>query len=245
MQINLYASYRVAAKTKTLTLDLPAGARLGDVIVAVLEQLPVLRAQWLDAKGNLYPHVHIFVNGRDQARLEQGLDIPLAAQDHLDIFPPVAGGSTGSMWIRPFRPADQPACKALILAGLVEHWGFLDPSLNPDLDDIDASYAQGCFLTAWEGEGLIGTGAFLAVDAQTVQVVRMSVLKALRAKGVGSTILAALLAEAATRGYLRAVLETTETWQEVVRFYLKAGFEITHRLDGDIFFEKDLLEQSA
>ncbi|MCP4415536.1 MAG: hypothetical protein GY805_02870, partial [Chloroflexi bacterium] len=45
-----------------------------------------------------------------------------------------------SIVIRPFHPQDQSATKQLILAGLVEHWGELDPSLNPDLNDIARSY---------------------------------------------------------------------------------------------------------
>jgi hypothetical protein len=32
-----------------------------------------------------------------------------------------------TLTLRPFCPADQDAAKALILTGLVEHWGFLDP----------------------------------------------------------------------------------------------------------------------
>jgi len=52
--------------------------------------------------------------------------------------------------------------------------------------------------------------------------------------------IAALLAEARQRGSRRAVLETTETWEDVVRFYLRAGFHITHRQDGDIYFERIL-----
>ena len=33
--------------------------------------------------------------------------------------------------IRPFDPSDQPAARALILAGLREHWGWLEPGTNP------------------------------------------------------------------------------------------------------------------
>ena len=37
--------------------------------------------------------------------------------------------------IIPFQPEDQAACKNLILNGLTEHWGTLDPGKNHDLDD--------------------------------------------------------------------------------------------------------------
>ena len=36
-----------------------------------------------------------------------------------------------------FAGGDQEAAKNLILNGLVEHWGRLDPTLNQDLDDIE------------------------------------------------------------------------------------------------------------
>jgi len=61
--------------------------------------------------------------------------------------------------LRPFRPEDQDAVKSLILAGLKEHWGTLDPSLNPDLDDIATSYKDAVFLVACEGDRIIGTPA--------------------------------------------------------------------------------------
>ncbi len=111
-----------------------------------------------------------------------------------------------SIFLRPFQPQDQQPARELILEGLVEHWGFLDPTLNPDLNDIAHTYANGLFLTAWQGMTLVGTGAFLPVDGQTVQIVRMSVRKSHRRLGLGKRILEALLQEAARRGYRRAIL---------------------------------------
>jgi ribosomal protein S18 acetylase RimI-like enzyme len=58
-------------------------------------------------------------------------------------------------------------------------------------------------------------------------------------------MLSELLRWAHDAGYRRAVLETTETWQEVIRFYLKNGFRITHRVDGDVYFFKEIDEYSA
>ena len=52
--------------------------------------------------------------------------------------------------ILPFQQDDQEAVKELILAGLVEHWGFLDETKNSDLNDIAKSYK-----TAWRNNTLI------------------------------------------------------------------------------------------
>jgi len=46
----------------------------------------------LDADGNLYSHVHFFVNGRDACYLDNGMDTVIQADDILNIFPPVGGG---------------------------------------------------------------------------------------------------------------------------------------------------------
>ncbi len=142
--------------------------------------------------------------------------------------------------IVPFRPADQSAAKALILDGLVEHWGFLDEGKNPDLEDIANHYAAGCFLVAWQDDEIVGTGAFIPRSEQQVENVRMSVKKALRRHGIGRKILNELCQRASQAGYTEAILETTATWQEAIEFYLQNGFESTHSQDGNLYFRKKL-----
>ncbi len=140
----------------------------------------------------------------------------------------------------PFHPSDQPAAKALILDGLVDHWGVLDESLNPDLDDIATFYADGVFLVAWRDGEIIGTGAFKPHSEKQVEIVRMSVSKELRRQGIGQQILTELCNRASQAGYEEVILETTETWQDVINFYLSYGFVITHYQDGDAWFRMKL-----
>jgi hypothetical protein len=45
--------------------------------------------------------------------------------------------------IVPLRPQDQADVKRLILAGLTEHWGQLDPTKNPDLNNIGSHVCTG------------------------------------------------------------------------------------------------------
>ncbi len=142
--------------------------------------------------------------------------------------------------IRSFQPEDQPAVKALILSGLVEHWGALDPDRNPDLDDIAASYASAVFLVACRDGEIIGTGALVPRSPTTAEIVRMSVRHDARRQGVGSLILARLLENAMSLGNKKVILETTSTWQEVIEFYLSHGFRITHCQGGDTWFALDL-----
>ncbi|MDP3449412.1 MAG: GNAT family N-acetyltransferase [Anaerolineaceae bacterium] len=138
--------------------------------------------------------------------------------------------------ILPFQPADQAEVKQFVLTGLVEHWGFLDPTLNPDLNDIVASYADGVFLVAWQDDKIVGTGALLHRSDHSAEIVRMSVSTDLRRSGLGRAILQRLCDEAKDKGVQRLILETTETWQEVIAFYLNFGFHITHQQDGDVYF---------
>ena len=142
--------------------------------------------------------------------------------------------------IVPFRPEDQRPAKALILAGMEEHWGVLDESKNPDLDDIASSYADGVFLVAWQDGEMVGRGAFRPVSDETVEIVRMSVRKEKRRQGIGGEILAELCWRAYRQGYKRVILETTASWEEVVAFYRAFGFEVTHRMAGDLYFAMDL-----
>ncbi len=144
------------------------------------------------------------------------------------------------MFVRPFLPSDQIPAQRLVLAGLEEHWGALDPTLNSDLNDIALSYADGLFLVGVDGERLVATGAYLPLDGRTCQIVRMSVSRELRGQGLGQQMLAELLSRARAAGYQRVMLETTETWQDAIRFYLKSGFQITHRQDGDVYFQKEI-----
>jgi GNAT superfamily N-acetyltransferase len=139
--------------------------------------------------------------------------------------------------IQPFSPADQPAAKALILQGLEEHWGALDLSLNPDLNDIASSYAEGAFLCAWLNDELVGTGAIIPESKGVMRVVRMSVQRGRRRMGIASRILEALLHEARRRGCHTVVLETTETWDDAIGFYLRHGFRIVEHHAGDAHFE--------
>lgn len=68
------------------------------------------------------------------------------------------------------------------------------------------------------------------------RIARMSVAHAHRRQGIGARILRALLDEARARGYHTIVLETTETWRDATAFYLRHGFRIVARHDGEAHF---------
>ena len=142
--------------------------------------------------------------------------------------------------ISSFQPSDQEEVKDLILNGLAEHWGTLDLTMNPDLNDIMKTYFKDVFLVARLEKRIVGTGALVHRTDEYAEIVRMSVAKDIRRQGVGNLILGQLIATAVEKGYQRVILETTHTWKEVIAFYIESGFTITHEQDGDVYFEKVL-----
>ena len=148
---------------------------------------------------------------------------------------------TQDITIMLFQSENQVETRNLILAGLAEHWGMLDPGKNHDLDDISSTYANAVFLVAWHRKRIIGTGALIPKSNNTAEIVRMSVAIDMRRKGVGGQILQRLYEHASSSGFQRLALETTETWDEVIEFYKQFGFQISHQLNGDIYFTLDIL----
>ncbi len=143
--------------------------------------------------------------------------------------------------IRPFAPADQSAARALILEGLREHWGWLDPDLNPDLDNIAASYTTSghIFLIAEIEHRLAGTGA-LEIHGDSGQIVRVSVSPKYRRRGAGRALVVALLEAARARGLARVWMETNDDWGDAIGLYRQCGFREYDRREGCVFMELDL-----
>jgi N-acetylglutamate synthase-like GNAT family acetyltransferase len=143
--------------------------------------------------------------------------------------------------LMPFRPEDQAAVKQLVLAGLGEHWGKIDPTKNPDLNDIAVTYAAADFQVARSDGRIVGCGALVPRGDQIAEIVRMSVAADMRRQGIAHYILNRLIEIARERGCKQVTLETTATWAGVIEFYLRCGFRITHHKDGDVYFALDLL----
>lgn len=91
MQVKLYASLRQSAGTKMMDLDVHAGSAIRDVLVEVTQRYPVLEKFVWKNKGELAEFIHVFINGENIHHLA-GLDTPVKAEDHVDIFPPLVGG---------------------------------------------------------------------------------------------------------------------------------------------------------
>lgn len=92
MEVHFYATLRSIVGQKTVEIDLPAGATVREMIAEVVSRYPDLRRQLLDENGELYDHMHVFINGRDAPYLEEGMDTQISPEDTVNMFPPVGGG---------------------------------------------------------------------------------------------------------------------------------------------------------
>jgi putative acetyltransferase len=128
----------------------------------------------------------------------------------------------------------------MVTTGLGEHFDKIDPTKNPDLNDIATTNAIADFLVAWCDGRIIGCGALVPRPGQTAEIVRMSVAADMRRQGIVSGIVERLVEIARERGNRQVILETTATWMGVIEFYLRCGFRITHYQDGEVYFARDL-----
>lgn len=83
------------------------------------------------------------------------------------------------------------------------------------------------FLTAWEGDTLLGCGALKALSPSEGELKSMRTPKALRRRGAGRAILDELLTLARQRGYHTLSLETGShpDFDPAQRLYASRGFE--------------------
>lgn len=92
MKVSFYATLRPIVGQKTVEVDVPDGATVGQLIEAIVTAYPGLRPELLDEKGELQGHIKFFVNGREVIYLERQVDTVLHPDDVISVFPPVGGG---------------------------------------------------------------------------------------------------------------------------------------------------------
>jgi GNAT superfamily N-acetyltransferase len=150
---------------------------------------------------------------------------------------------SSTITIRDFAPTDQTATRRLVLAGLGDHFGVIDETMNPDLDDITAHYlAPGHRFVLAERDGtLVGAGALIEETPDTGRLVRMSVDRTHRGQGIGRALVNHLLAEARACGYHRVLIETNDDWSDAIALYRACGFTEFDRRDGDVHMALDLV----
>ncbi len=92
MIVHFYATLREVVNCRQADIPMAPGSTLRQLIAEMVSFYPGLGQEILDPQGNLYSHIHIFVNGRESSFLKDNLDSILEPGDILSIFPPVGGG---------------------------------------------------------------------------------------------------------------------------------------------------------
>ena len=128
--------------------------------------------------------------------------------------------------LRPLRPGDLPAMRALVEKVLREYglWRAHRPGLG-DLRNPEAAYRGGAFLVAEAAGRLVGCGGLLPLKGGRGEIRRMYLLKQARGRGLGRRLLSRLVARARARGLRRLLLETSPRFQDAIALYLSAGFD--------------------
>lgn len=144
--------------------------------------------------------------------------------------------------IRPFVLADQPVVRRLILEGLGEHFGFIDETMNPDVDDIVAHFiAPGhIFLVAQCEMDIVGTAALILLGDGVAQMVRVSVSAQHRRRGIGRMLVNQLIGIARECGLQRIEVETNNDWEDAIGLYRRYGFVEHDRDDESVYMSLPL-----
>lgn len=92
MEVNFYATLRQIVGGKSVEFPIETGTTVNRLLLEVLHRYPAMEKELLDEQGNMYGHVHIFINGRDVQFLTDSMDTKISINDRIDIFPAVGGG---------------------------------------------------------------------------------------------------------------------------------------------------------
>jgi len=95
------------------------------------------------------------------------------------------------------------------------------------LDVQSLRHPEIAFWTVWEGDELLGCGAFRRLDASHAELKSMRTAYAHQRKGVGRAMLEHLLAEAIAGGFVRISLETgsPDAFAPARALYRDMGFD--------------------
>lgn len=93
MLVRFFATLRPLVGGRHVEVDHGGGITVQALLDELVQRHPPLGPELFERDGDLYRHVHVFVNGRDVRYLEGGMGTVLTGAEKLDIFPAVGGGA--------------------------------------------------------------------------------------------------------------------------------------------------------
>ncbi len=92
MKVNFFATLRDIAGGKTVEFDVNHGITAQELLEAIMVKFPRMRKELLNEKGEMYGHVHFFINGRDVQFTDDKFQTRIMQEDTVNVFPAVGGG---------------------------------------------------------------------------------------------------------------------------------------------------------
>jgi N-acetylglutamate synthase-like GNAT family acetyltransferase len=149
--------------------------------------------------------------------------------------------------VRGYRPTDAAAVWDVHVSDLRDSMPFFSPTWATDLRNVEGVYfPEGEFLVAEADGEVVATGGFLPERDDAVWLRRLRVLPEWKGSDVGLDLVAELEERARMRGYERAVVHTSEHFDNVNRLIDALEYEQVDRRSkpewgGDVlYFEKSL-----
>lgn len=92
MKVHFYATLREIVGGRSIEIATGKGMRASELFDAILSRYPALRKELLDPQGQMFGHVHFFINGRDVQFNEAGWETVVQPDDVITVFPAIGGG---------------------------------------------------------------------------------------------------------------------------------------------------------
>ena len=92
MKVSFFATLRDIAGGKNVEFDLDHGITAQELLNAIITKFPLMKKELLNENGEMYGHVHFFINGRDVQFMGDKFDTKIMQDDTVNVFPAVGGG---------------------------------------------------------------------------------------------------------------------------------------------------------
>lgn len=92
MKVNFFATLRDIAGGKTVEFDVDHGITAQELLDAIMVKFPLMRKELVNEQGEMYGHVHFFINGRDVQFTDDKFQTRIMQEDTVNVFPAVGGG---------------------------------------------------------------------------------------------------------------------------------------------------------
>jgi molybdopterin synthase sulfur carrier subunit len=92
MKVNFFATLRDIAGGKTVEFNVDQGITAQELLDAIVVKFPLMKKELLNENGEMYGHVHFFINGRDVQFMDNKFQTKITQEDTINVFPAVGGG---------------------------------------------------------------------------------------------------------------------------------------------------------